>query len=172
MLKQLIIPILAIATAVAQPPGRHHGGPGGRGGAEALKTYLSLTDAQLTQIREAVKAGHEANKPVAEQMRTKGKALRDAMQAGTTDANAVGKQMIELRDLRKQIQANRAKAGEQAASYLTAEQKTKLAALKESTELRREARAAMALGLLAPPAGEGRGMGKQIPMRGFRGGRH
>jgi Spy/CpxP family protein refolding chaperone len=105
-------------------------------------------------------------------MRTKAKALREAMQAGSTDATAVGKQMIELRDLRKQIQANRAKAGEQAVSYLSAEQKTKLAALKESAELRREARAAMALGLLPPPAGEGRGMGKQIPMRGFRGGRH
>ena len=169
MLKKLIIPILAIATAVAQPPGRHHGA---RGGVDALKTYLSLTDAQVTQIRDAVKAGHETNKPVAEQMRTKARALRDTMQAGSNDANAVGKQMIELRELRKQMQANRAKVSEQAVSFLSAEQKAKLQTLKDSAELRREARAAMALGLLPPPAGEGRGPGGQKSMRGFRGGRH
>lgn len=153
MIKRLILPLLALSVSFAQPPGagaRQRGTPP----LTEIKAYLSLSDTQVSSIMTSNKAAREANRPIAEQMRSKSKALKDAMAAGNNDANAVGAAMLEIQALRKQMEANHTKAHDQALSFLSAEQKAKLDTLAASKDLRREAREAQMLNLLdGPPAG-------------------
>ena len=84
-------------------------------------------------------------------------ALQTLLTNGSTDANAIGKAMIEIRDLQKQITAAQSKIQEQALSFLTADQKSKLKALEDAEKLRPAIGQAHALHLLAPPANAGPG---------------
>lgn len=153
MFNKLALTLVAAAVGFAQP---HHGMGRQAQGAPAfteIKAYLGLSDAQVTSITASNKTAMEANKTLMEQMRTKQKALQTALESGSTDATAIGQEMLQIHALRKQATANRDKAHEQAVSFLSAEQKTKLTALESDKSLRRELRQAHFLNLLSAPAG-------------------
>lgn len=187
MFTKYILPVLAIAVSFAQPqgmgPGRGPGmgmGPGmGNGmgmgmgaGTQSfteLKAYLNLSDTQITSINNAVRTAAEANQALHTTIREKHTALQTLLNNGSTDANAIGKAMIEIRDLQKQITAAQAKIQEQALSFLTADQKTKLKALEDAEKLRPAIGQAHALHLLAPPANAGFGPMNGSGPRGFGG---
>lgn len=173
MLKFFILPVLAAGLAFAQPPaGQGARGTHARGHSfESIKSYLGLSDAQVSSMVEARRSSAEANRTLAKDLRTKHEALQQALNNGSTDATAIGQATLEIQSLRKQLQANVAKGREQAVSFLSAEQKAKLAALKESRDLRREIREAHALQLIAPAAGKGHAFGAHRGMhhRGEKG---
>jgi len=152
MLRNIILTTLAAAVCFAQPAGRR----GGAASFDEVKAYLGLSDTQVQSITASNKAAREANSPLMEQIRTKQKALRAAMAADANDAAAVGAAMIEIKTLHKQAAAARTKTHEQAVSFLSAEQKAKLATLGNSRDLRRETMQAQRLQLLAPSAKAGR----------------
>jgi Spy/CpxP family protein refolding chaperone len=104
---------------------------------------------------------------MAEQMRGKSQALRDAMTAPNPDPAQVGQMMVELKGLREQMRAARSGLNEKALAVLTPDQKTKLTTLSEANKAAPAARQAMALGLLAPPEGSA-GAGMQRMGRGAR----
>lgn len=160
--RTLFLAALSAALVFGQGPGREKRNfqP------TELKAYLGLTDAQVTSIRDSNRAGLEAMKPLASQMREKAQALRELNKSDSADATAIGNAVLALKDLRKQMQANRTKIQEQAVALLSPEQKAKLTELQTSTDHRMEKRQAMMLQLLAPPAG---GMGGPGGMRGHRG---
>lgn len=166
MLNKLSLTLFAAAVCFAQPHGMgRHGTPSFTG----IKAYLNLSDTQVTSITAANSAARESNRAVHEQLRAKHDALQTALKAGSADAAAIGRQMLEIQALRKQTDSNRAKVHEQAVSFLSAEQKTKLAALASDRSLRRELREAHALQLLAPPAdGAGPRGGRMGGGRNFR----
>jgi hypothetical protein len=74
--------------------------------------------------------------------------------------------MIEIHNLHKQVEAAKAKAREQALSYLSAQQKTKVKTLEDAERPREEIQQAHRLELLAAEQGAGPG-GPGGP--GFRG---
>ena len=161
MFNKFFLPVFAIAVSLAQPPGMGSGpgmGPGmgqGPGAAQSfteIKAYLNLSDTQITSINNAVRAAADANQALRNTIREKHLALQTLLNNGSTDASAIGKAMIEIRDLQKQIAAAQAKIQEQALSFLSADQKTKLKALDEAEKLRPAIGQAHALHLLAPPA--------------------
>ncbi len=155
MLNKLILPVFAVAAAFAQPPS-------GAPAFTEIKAYLNLSDTQVTSITTANRTAMEANRTAAAQMRTKHEALQAALNSGSTDAAAIGRAMLDIQALRKQLEANHAKVREQALSFLTADQKTKLKVLEEAEKLREEIREAHALQLLAPPANAaGMGAGRR-----------
>ncbi len=151
MLKQTLLSLALITAAVAQPPG----GPGARPDFTDIKTYMNFTDAQLASIRQASESARTANQTTRQQMAQKQTALHTLIANGSTDAAAIGRAMLEIAALRKTLDANMSKAREQALSFLSADQKTKLKALEDAEKLREEIGQAHALQLLAPPAGPG-----------------
>ncbi len=124
-----------------------------------LKTFLGLTDAQVTQLRDLRQQEREALRTVAQQIAEKRRALGEALQAGSTDATALGQLLVDIQNLRKQIQTTNENFRSQALALLTADQKAKLAQLEAAAKLAPAIRQATALNLLAPPAGPGLGLG-------------
>ncbi|HEY3443303.1 MAG TPA: Spy/CpxP family protein refolding chaperone [Paludibaculum sp.] len=195
MKNRLILTLaLAAGTLLAQGPGGPGmgrgmmGGPGGPfaggmqgrgaalGNADALKTALGLTDAQVQQLRDLRTQQAEAAKPVMEQIRTKRQALAEAMKATSPDSVLIGQLMVDIRKLTDSLKSARADREAKALAILTPEQKTKLTALQEAQKLIPAVGQATALGLLAPPAdtaapGMGRpgGMGRRAPGMAGRG---
>ena len=161
----LLAPVFALAVAFAQGPPT----PGGFAPpVTELKTYMNLTDTQITSITNSNQALMTASRTVMEQIRTKRTALQALLTAGSTDAAALGKLLLEIQALEKQITDNHTKAQTAAVSFLSADQKTKLKALEDSSKLREEIGEAARLNLLAAPAG-GASAVRQGPPNGFRG---
>ncbi len=174
-LKAILLALVA-AVAFAQGP-MGPGGPGGPGTPsgqtpqmkfDELKAYLGLQDAQITQIQQIQKQAMESARTVMTQIRDKEQGLRDLLTKGTTDAAAVGKLVLEIDTLRKQIRKSRDTAHDAAVAVLFADQKTKLTALESAAKLAPAIAQAHALALLTPPAagqgGFGGGMGPRFGM--------
>jgi Spy/CpxP family protein refolding chaperone len=161
MLKQTLLSLTLITAAMAQPPGAGAGPD-----FTDIKTYMNFTDAHLASIRQAGETARTANQTTRQQVAQKQTALNTLIANGSTDAAAIGRAMLEIAALRKTMDANLAKAREQALSFLSADQKTKLKALEDAEKLREEIGQAHALQLLAPPAGSGpRNFGENIASR-------
>jgi len=140
----LLIPAFTAAVAFAQPP------------VNELKTFLNLTDAQVTSIQQSNRSSMEANRELAEKIRANRQNMKVLLDQGNPDATAMGRLVIEGQDYTKQIAENRAKSRETALTFLSAEQKTKLKTLEEAMQLRGEISAAQRLNLISGPV-EGMG---------------
>jgi Spy/CpxP family protein refolding chaperone len=179
MLKSVAIATLTFSlAALAQPAGGRRGpmGPGGRTDhIDQLKTYLSLTDAQVETLRSAQQQQREAMRASFTELRAKQKALRAQTQSGTSDPAAVGQLMLDMQATRAKMRAARQEVNDQLAASLTPEQKAKLQTLKDAAKLGPAVREAMRLGLIEPPAASGDGTQQRRMRRpgagamGFRG---
>jgi len=165
----------ALGLALAQPPGHiavgmGPGGPGGMtfaiqgGGVDALKAYLGLTDAQVQSLTSIQQQQQQAVKGVFEQIQTKETSLHDLLDKGGADAATIGKLMLDIDTLRKQAHTAGGASGDEVKALLTADQKTKLAALAEAAQVMPAVHEAMMLGLVAPPAPPNGGPGNAIFM--------
>jgi Spy/CpxP family protein refolding chaperone len=139
----LSILITAIAfSAYAQRGPAPNGGPGGAGipgfggpnGDSALADYLSLTTEQKTawetiqsELRTSIGGSHDQERAIAEQLHT-------ALDAGSTDATALGNLLIQMRTIQAQIDAARDAADAKFEASLTADQKVRYAAFQAASE--------------------------------------
>ncbi|MEK7407944.1 MAG: periplasmic heavy metal sensor [Acidobacteriota bacterium] len=146
-----MMPMFAIlGVALAQGPM----GPGGMPPAPQfteLKAYLNLTDTQIQQIQQAQRQAMERVQIVVTQIPEKQKALRDLLDKGTTDAAAVGKLVLEIEALHKQVTQAREAGHVAALAVLTTAQKDKLKTLEEAAKLQPVIHQAAMLALLVPP---------------------
>ena len=163
----ILIPLAVLGVAMAQGPGQVPPGPGGQGGRGmamrppqlgALKAYLNLTDTQIEQMRkareEARKQAFEQAKAIQPQIREKRAALRDLLAKDTADATTVGKAMLEIQALHKQMRQAHEAVRESLLKVLTPEQQAKFKSLQDSAQQSAAAHEAARLGLV--PGGEGR----------------
>ncbi len=179
----LLILSTPVLLAQAPPPA---GGP--QPGAQAaparaeLKSFLGLTDQQLTQLVQLRRDEQQALRPIREQMAVKTKALRNVMAAAAPDPAAVGQLTLDVRALRQQVRQTNQDYHNRALGLLGDAQKTKVQTLQRLMRLRPAVNAATALNLLMPPlprmgrgprdgAGHGAGapgmmMRRQFGMRG------
>lgn len=165
-----VIVCLAMATAWAQQPprspapGPQFAGPGpeepGPQGPrfEELKSALGLTDAQIEQLLQLQQDKRQASRPLFEQIGDKQRALGEALHAGSTDAAALGRFLIDIESLRRQTQTLAETFRTQALALLDSAQRAKLAALEEAAKLQPAIHQAAALDLLAG-GGQGPGPG-------------
>jgi Spy/CpxP family protein refolding chaperone len=116
-----------------------------------LKTYLNLTDSQITGLRAVQTQLQNAVNSLRTQVQTKQTDLDAKLAAGTTDAAALGRLLLEIQALRKQLDTQSSSFRAQAQNLLTAEQKTKLKALDDAAKLQPAIGQAIGLLLLAPP---------------------
>ena len=167
MTLRAVIPFVVLGVALGQAPlgppnkPRVPGGPGRPMQVPdigALKAYLNLTDAQVQQMRQA---GEQARKQAAEKVRTihpqirdKRLALRDLLAKGSNDPAAVGKLVLEIQALHKQVREGREAVRNSQLNVLTAEQKAKFKAIEDAAALPAATRAAIRLGLVPRSQGE------------------
>ena len=165
MKRMFLIAAACAALAVAQPPGGR-----GRGdrtpSLDSLKTYLTLTDAQVASLTQLQTQRRTEMQTLMTATRQKHQALQTEMAKSAPDGATLGRLMLDIKASRTQAETIAARFRTQSAAVLTTQQKTKLAALDEAAKLRDEIREAAAAGLLAPPAD---GAGGRIGLREFGG---
>jgi len=161
---------LAASALFAQAPG----GPRMHRLATPAKTaevqsYLNLTDAQISTLQQLRQSEMAALKPIFQQIEPLRASIRTQAQSSTADASAVGKLVLNIQTLEQQAAPIRSSFQQQALAVLTADQKTKLAALESAAALLPTIHEAAALHLLTPPKGlEGPGA---FPLEGLPHGR-
>ncbi len=157
-MKLAALVMTATMIVYAQPPGR---GPRGAAAAavtppvDAVKTYLSLTDSQLTGFQAIRQTAMTAGQPIADQLRTKQQALQVAINQTTIDTAAVTTLKAAITALQAQIAKIQSDARAQMAALLGTDQKAKLATLTAAAALRNEVQEAAMIGLV--DAGQGLG---------------
>lgn len=160
---RLALPFVMLSAALAQGPMGPHGGMGpgfgpmearvGPGGLDEIKTYLGLTDAQVQNMQQVRQTANQNLRTTFDQIHTTQTSLRDLLDKGTTDAAAVGKLVLQIETLRKQVEQSQSSVRTQVVAQLTAAQATKLKTLEDAEKLEPAIHGAIALGLLAPPSG-------------------
>ena len=145
---------LTAAVAFARQEGHHGpGGPGGPGGphgphggsmVEHLTRELNLTDAQKAQVKQIEDSFRESTKPLHEQLFKLGGGPLDGFKDGFDEASV--RSVAQSRaNVQVELEVAHARAMAQVYALLTAEQKAKLAELRQKFEQRRP----------GPPPGEG-----------------
>jgi hypothetical protein len=140
-----LIALLLTCTLVAQQPLRL--GQGTPAVAE-LKAAIGLTDAQVEKLVALLKQRVESNRAALTQIAEKEGALRDTLKAGGADATAVGRLVLDIDALRKQVQASDKTYGDQARAVLDAGQLAKLKTLEDAAKLEPAIRQAIGLNLM------------------------
>ncbi|MFN3322410.1 MAG: Spy/CpxP family protein refolding chaperone [Bryobacteraceae bacterium] len=153
---RFILCIAVFAASLAAQPGPGRGFGPGMGDPSALKEFLGLTDAQVTQLRQLQRERMETTRPLMRQMAEQRKRLREAMDGPAPDATAVGNLVLEGNQLRRQLQQTSTQFRERARGVLTADQTAKLAELEKAAALRPAIGQAAMLNLIEGP-GMGRG---------------
>ena len=129
-LQLLVVIALAATTAWAQ---QEPGEP------RALKAYLGLTDGQLRQManarEQAQKATQEKMKALQPQMEQKQRALQELLARGGSDATAIGKAVLEVKAIERQMHDAHDASRMGALSVLTAEQRTKFKNIEDAALL-------------------------------------
>jgi len=122
-----VVTLLCAAVASAQPARGMR--PMRAGRAAALAEYLQLTPDQITAAKQLHGDEAAADKAVFQNARDLHKQLRDAINAASPDAEAIGKLTLALHSAREQVRTSREATKAKFAALLTPEQKTKFDAM-------------------------------------------
>src|SRR5688572_20121466 len=122
----------------------------------SVKQYLVLSDAQLASLRQIQENHQKAQQAVYEQMRAKQVELDRLLQAGSNDAVTIGRLMVDLNNLRRQVPVSGGPYKTQALAVLNDAQKQKIATLQQAMELQQTAGEAVSLNLADAPQPQAR----------------
>jgi hypothetical protein len=118
---------------------------------EAIKQFLVLSDAQVNALIEIQQNRQAAERAIYEQMNTKQMQLSQMLEAGSTDAATIGRLMVEINTLRRQVPDTGTPFRGSALAVLNDVQKAKLPQLTQALELQRTAGDAVSLNLIDYP---------------------
>ncbi|MBI3679090.1 MAG: Spy/CpxP family protein refolding chaperone [Acidobacteria bacterium] len=156
----LSLPLLAQAPPL--PPGAR------QPRFDEIKNYLTLADAQMQQLQQITRMEAEANRSRAEEIGQKQKTLQEQLRAGSTDAAALGRLLVEIENLRRQADTASKSFHDQALNVLNAAQKTKLKTLEDASKLQSSIVQAVGLNLLERPAPGDGPLSPPLPPIGLR----
>ena len=137
-----VILALTLATATAAftqqgpPPGG--GAPPRPAGPDPLVAYLNLTAEQKTAWDAARAAFETASQPLFEKQREAQEQLGTLLEGKSTDACAIGTQMIAIRTIGDQIKAAHDALDAKFETLLTADQKSKYEAFEAAVQFLRD----------------------------------
>ncbi len=117
-----------------------------------VKAFLQLSDPQIQQLRDLIGSMADTNRTRNQEIAHKQQQLNDMLQQGSTDANALGRLLIDIQTLRKQAGSTAENFRIQAVALLADAQKTRLKQLEDAAKLAPAIQQAIFLNLLAPPA--------------------
>jgi len=118
-----------------------------------VQSYLNLTDAQISTLQQLRQSEMAALQPIFQQIGPLRESMRTQEHSSSADATAVGKLVLSIQSLEQQAAPIRSSFQQQSLAVLTADQKTKLAALESAAALLPAIHEAAALNLLTPPKG-------------------
>ncbi|HEV2799025.1 MAG TPA: Spy/CpxP family protein refolding chaperone [Pyrinomonadaceae bacterium] len=133
--------------------GEGHGRHGGGNPLGPLARGLDLTDAQRTQIKQIMDGLQESTKGLHEQLRASGGSPFEGLKDGAFDEAAARSAAQARAATHVELEVARARAMSQVYALLTAEQKTKLAELRQQFEQRRQQGGAGRRGMEGVPQG-------------------
>ena len=129
-----VFALLLAAAAMAQP-GRMHGrGFGGRMDPDRLASYLSLTEAQKTQVQTLQEKTRAAIEPLLQERRQLAEAVRTALES-KADAATVGNAVIAAYEQGEKIRAVHDQLETELEALLTTEQLSRWQALKDARKM-------------------------------------
>jgi Spy/CpxP family protein refolding chaperone len=144
-MRKSIAPVLALgavfalllAAAATAEPGRMHGrrGFGGHMDPGRLADYLSLTEAQKTQVQQLREKTKVAIGPLFQEHRQLAEAVRTALE-NDADAATVGAAVIAAHEHREKMRAVREQHEAELEALLTPEQLARWQALKDARKMR------------------------------------
>ena len=147
----------AVGFALAQAPAAPGPPP-----ADAVKSYLGLTDAQIQSLLQIQQQERSAQQSTMAQLQQLHQSLQALVSAGGADPAAVGKIVLQAAALHQQMKQTASGFVTRAAGVLTADQQTRLAALQSAAKLQPAIHQAMELSLITPPDGGPGGGGNHM----------
>jgi Spy/CpxP family protein refolding chaperone len=118
---------------------------------EQLKQYLILTEAQITSL-DQIRAGRvRQEQEIYRQMSEKQRQMYALLQQGSNDAGTIGRLMVEINNLQRQLPLKGETYRAEVLAVLTPAQKTRLPALSEALNLQSPAWQAIELGMIDNP---------------------
>ena len=129
------------ADAAPPPPPPMHGGEFGFGGGHMMKfftDYLSLTDAQQTQIKAILQKEHAAMKPLMQQMRQSEEQLKP-YEEGTYDDAKVRALASQQSATQIELTVQKTRIHNELFQVLTADQQAKMKEFEAKREARMQA---------------------------------
>lgn len=127
--------LLVTSVASARPGGRMHG-RGGPMNVDRLADYLSLTEAQKTQVEQLREKTKAAAEPLREEHRSLVEQVRTALDSGA-DAATVGAAVIAAHEHGEKMRAVREQHDKELEALLTPAQLTRWRALKDARKAMR-----------------------------------
>lgn len=115
-----------------------------------LKTVLNLSDTQILGLVQLQQQKAQALQPLVQQA-AQGEQQLQQLLGSNPDPAAVGKLVIAIDAVRRQIQQTAAGFQQQALNILQPDQKTRVQSLEDVLRLMAAAQQAVGLGLLSPP---------------------
>lgn len=126
---------IGLIAGTAQPQ-RPDNGPGGGRGLERFARLLGLTDAQMTQIKTIRANAHTASEPIAEQIAPLHEQMEALIHASTFNEAAVRALDAKIATLTAELHVIQARTDNASYNLLTAEQKARLAELRQRMDER------------------------------------
>jgi Spy/CpxP family protein refolding chaperone len=142
---------LLVTTAYAQQgqPGRFQGRAAAS--TDAIKTYLKLSDQQVTDLKALQTAMRDELKPLVQQLADKTRTLRDELRKDPVDTATVSALRKDIDTLKSQISTKRDDYGVKARKVLSGDQLKALDALQQALALLPAAHQAVGLNLIEVP---------------------
>ena len=151
-MKRVIATLLfAMSTTVAQNPESLAILPRVPQQWDELRQYLVLSDAQVSTLEQIMKNRSQAEQQIYLQISEKERQMYGLLQQGSNDAGTIGRLMVEINNLRRQLPLSGGPYRTQALAAINDAQKAKVAALVEALKLQSPAWQAVQLNLMDSP---------------------
>ncbi|HYI95507.1 MAG TPA: hypothetical protein VEX68_18340 [Bryobacteraceae bacterium] len=151
-MKRVIATVLfAISTSVAQDPGNTAILPRVPQQWDELRQYLVLSEAQVSTLEQIMKNRSQAEQQIYLQISEKERQMYNLLQQGSNDSTTIGRLMVEINNLRRQLPLSGAPYRTQALAAINDAQKAKVGALVEALKLQSPAWQAVQLNLMDSP---------------------
>ena len=152
-MKRLITTLLfALSTSVAQDPDATTiAPPRVPQHWDELRQYLVLSEAQVSTLEQIMRNRSQAEQQIYLQISEKERQMYALLQQGSNDAGSIGRLMVEINNLRRQLPLNGAPYRTEALAAMNDAQKAKLAALVEALKLQSPAWQAVQLNMMDSP---------------------
>jgi Spy/CpxP family protein refolding chaperone len=128
-----------------------------------LRTYLSLSDAQVQSLRQVQSRRTEADQALYKQISEKYQTMNALLEANSADFARIGQLQVEIHRLQRHVPTGGEPYRSQALNVLTPEQKTKLPPLVTALQLQNTAYQAVNLNLVDGP--QYRTLANDLPVR-------
>lgn len=118
---------------------------------DEIRQYLALSETQVAALEEVMRNRSQAEQQIHQQIAEKERQMYGLLQQGSNDASTIGRLMVDINNLRRQLPLNGAPYRTQALAALNDPQKAKLAPLVEAVKLQPSAWQAIQLNLIDNP---------------------